>query len=326
MRAFGLWALLLATTHAPLAISGEKMLATEGGGKAFIQQNDEGWFFYNEKIEEEVPEPEPVLPPPPPPPPVAKAPVEPTPAPGPEPMSTAWFRENMQKYEDIAIDDPTPENISRYYYLQRVSMDKAQRFADVAQQVVLSDPYLDESTRRPLSQYGTSAFDKAARDAINSSMRKISDAAGIFFFYNDACDICPKAAEVLSRITAIHGLVVNAVSVDGNPLPNDLFPDFKPDTGQAKSLGINNYPAIYLALPPADLFVLGHSALAINEIEERVLMVAEQNDLITKAEYEKTRPFNDNSIDTTKLQVSEAMLGDPEQLKQYLRKKMENSQ
>jgi conjugal transfer pilus assembly protein TraF len=65
------------------------------------------------------------------------------------PLSTAWFRKNLEKYRDRAIDDPSAENVAAYYYLQRVMMDKAHRFTDVAREVVMSDPFLDENQRRP---------------------------------------------------------------------------------------------------------------------------------------------------------------------------------
>jgi translation initiation factor 2B subunit (eIF-2B alpha/beta/delta family) len=35
-------------------------------------------------------------------------------------------------YRDKAIDDPSPDKVAAYYDLQRVMMDKAQRFADMA--------------------------------------------------------------------------------------------------------------------------------------------------------------------------------------------------
>jgi conjugal transfer pilus assembly protein TraF len=69
--------------------------------------------------------------------------------PGPLPLSAAWFRKNLESYRDRAIDDPSSENVAAYYYLQRVMMDKAHRFTDVAREVVMSDPFLDENQRRP---------------------------------------------------------------------------------------------------------------------------------------------------------------------------------
>ena len=59
----------------------------------------------------------------------------------------------MEHYRDKAIDNPSPENVAAYYYLQRVMMDKAQRFTDMARRVVMSDPLLDENQRRPIATF-----------------------------------------------------------------------------------------------------------------------------------------------------------------------------
>ena len=59
----------------------------------------------------------------------------------------------MEHYRDKAIDNPSPENVAAYYYLQRVMMDKAQRFTDMARRVVMSDPLLDENPRRPIATF-----------------------------------------------------------------------------------------------------------------------------------------------------------------------------
>ena len=46
----------------------------------------------------------------------------------PQPLSSAWLKQNLEHYLNQAIDDPSPENVAAFYYLQRVMMDKAERF------------------------------------------------------------------------------------------------------------------------------------------------------------------------------------------------------
>src|SRR5258706_15714830 len=40
---------------------------------------------------------------------------------GATPLSTAWLRTNIDKYRDAAIDDPTPDNVAIFAYLQRLT-------------------------------------------------------------------------------------------------------------------------------------------------------------------------------------------------------------
>ena len=111
----------------------------------FYGDKERGWFWYEEPISDDEPV-EDVAPPPEPPPPkeikAEQPPAKPAEA---KPLSAEWFRKNMEKYRDKAIDEPTPENVSAYMYLQRVVLDKSEKFAQVTQQVVMSDPVLDET-------------------------------------------------------------------------------------------------------------------------------------------------------------------------------------
>ena len=51
-------------------------------------------------------------------------------------------------------------------------------------------------------------------------------------------------AKELSLIKRRYGATVLPVSVDGQPLANNLFPEFKVDRGQAELIGIPTYPAV----------------------------------------------------------------------------------
>ena len=69
-----------------------------------------------------------------------------------EPMTTEWLRTMLPQLRDAAIDSPTNENVAAYFYAQRIMFDKAQVFSDKAQQVVNSDPLLDEDLRLPFAR------------------------------------------------------------------------------------------------------------------------------------------------------------------------------
>jgi hypothetical protein len=111
-------------------------LRPEAAGFYFREQ--EGWFWY-EREPEPSPEPQPAPPPPQPAPP-EPAPRSATTPEGPKPLSAQWLREHLGEYRDAAIDDPTPQNVALYLYLQRVALDKSSRFAAASQRAVQLDP------------------------------------------------------------------------------------------------------------------------------------------------------------------------------------------
>ena len=80
----------------------------------------------------------------------------------------------MEKYRDKAIDDPTSENVSTYMYLQRVMLDKAEKFADASQKLVMRDAVLDENARRPIATFGAFAKDDMSNRGIQKAAKKLA--------------------------------------------------------------------------------------------------------------------------------------------------------
>ncbi len=176
------------------------------------------------------------------------------------PLSAAWFRKNLESYRDRAIDDPSSENVAAYYYLQRVMMDKAHRFTDVARQVVMADPFLDENQRRPIATFAANETNRLAGIATEQALSAVARRAGILFFFRSDCPYCHIQAPLLAVLEQRFGFNVYAVSLDGKPMPGDLYLDFHTDRGQANLLGVVSTPAMFLMKPPDDLVPLSQGA------------------------------------------------------------------
>ena len=44
-------------------------------------------------------------------------------------LDVAWLRSKIPEYQEVAINNPTRENIARYMYVQRYMLDMGSRFA-----------------------------------------------------------------------------------------------------------------------------------------------------------------------------------------------------
>jgi conjugal transfer pilus assembly protein TraF len=265
--------------------------ALAAGGQDWLKDHERGWFWY-EAIPEEIPEEPQVEPPAPPPtaPPVT-VPEPPKPQ-GPPPLSAQWIRENLEKYQKLAIDNPTPENVAAYLYIQRVMLDKSQRFSEQVKHVVQLDPFLDQGTRRPIASYGGAQFSKETLAARARLMAQIAQQAGIFFFFQGGCGHCEIQAPVLNSMIERYGFVVFPISIDGQPLKNGLFPKYVMDRGQARQLQVIQTPALFLGKPNTrDIIPLGQSTLSRDQLEDRILVAARDAGWITPEEYESTRGF-----------------------------------
>ena len=114
---------------------------------AYRRAAPRGWLWY----EETPAQPKPVPRRPPAPQPAAPARAAQPESTGPEPFSAAWVRQQLPILLDRAMTNPTEENVRAYKYMERVALDMSTNYANMSEQVVRTDPMLDESVRFPIS-------------------------------------------------------------------------------------------------------------------------------------------------------------------------------
>lgn len=274
----------------------------------FYNRDAEGWFWYidPERVEDEKPEPEKPKP-------KSDAPKDKKKErDGPPPLSTAWLRVNLDKFRDLAIDNPTQENVAAYFYLQRYAMDKAQAFAEMARMVVTTDPLLDENTRKPIASFGSMTATREAKENSDELVKRIGEKAGIIFFYHSECSYCEIQVPVLNALKNKFNFAITAISLDGKPMPNGSFPDYKTDTGQAEKLGVMATPAMYLIEPPNKVVNLAQGVISMSEINSRIVTVGGSMGLVSKEEMETTKSSRSDMLMDTSISAAWGM-GEEEQ-------------
>lgn len=207
----------------------------------------------------------------------------------PEPLSSAWLKQNLEKYLNKAIDEPSQENVAAFYYLQRVMMDKAERFTNAARYVVMSDPQLDESVRRPISTFAVNEANHQASVAADQALKAIAAKAGILFFFRSDCRYCHVQAPILAMLERSYGFKIYPVSLDSLPMPNGLFSHFKIDQGQAAMLGVEQTPALFLMKPPKQIVPLSQGVLSLEEATSRILLAAKEAGWLESSQYQTTQ-------------------------------------
>jgi conjugal transfer pilus assembly protein TraF len=269
----------------------------------FFLDKERGWFWREGIIDPLLSKPKKEF---------QEAPVSPQQIPaGQKPLSVAWLRKNLEVYRDQAIDSPSPENVAAYFYLQRLMMDKAHRFTDVAHEVVISDPRLDENVRRPISSFAVQAANRAASRTSQDSLTLIAKSTGILFFFRSDCTYCHLQAPLLKVLEDRYGFKVYPVSLDGLPMPGGLYPEFHHDQGQAAQLGVQATPSIFLLNPPGKVLPLSQGILSLDDLTNRILTVAHTEGLITDAVYDTTRGQNAVSpLSTSSLLTTEGFPSD----------------
>ncbi|MCX7100948.1 MAG: conjugal transfer protein TraF [Methylobacter sp.] len=255
-------------------------------GVSYFSDKQRGWFWYEVQPEPmlkrkaEQPKPQPSLPV------IAtESSVKQKIQEEPEPLSSAWLRKNMETYLNKAIDDPTHENVAAFYYLQRVMMDKAERFTNTARYVVMSDPQLDETVRRPVATYAANEANHQASITADQALKDIAGLAGILFFFRSDCPYCHVQAPILSMLEKAYGFKIYPVSLDGQAMPNGLFGNFRLDHGQAALLGVEQTPALFLMKPPRQIVPISQGALSLEELTSRILLAAKESGWLEGSRY-----------------------------------------
>ena len=271
---------LLPVASIPLLMGLAVLAWADPAGQPFFQGKEEGWFWYKDPKEPPIQEP----PKPMPPVPVA------TRSKAPESLSVEWLRQQLPVLLDRAIDNPTRENVEAYLYAQRLAMDKSQRFSEISQRVVYSDPFLDENNRVPIASFAKSSFLNGIDQAADAGLKHLATVAGLWVFFDSRCQHCRVHAETIEAMRKKHGFVVKYISLDGKGLPN--IPAWVPDQGQSRTLNVRMTPTTVLVAPPNHFLVVSQGMMAQSQLEERMLVAAESEDLLPQAMLADVRRYD----------------------------------
>lgn len=242
-------------------------------------------------------------------------------------LSTAWLRENLPRFQDAALDDPTPQNIEILALMNRLAIDRADRLATGMELLAQTNPVLDASSSAPTSTIGRAAMDEATRKARQDAFAKIGQRAGLYYFFRHDCPFCHKQNPVLRSFAEAAGLEVLPISLDGLPMPDGSYPDFVVDQGQARGLGVEVTPTLALVVPGQPPRILAQGVRSIPELEARLLANAVSMNLISAHEHAMatrgtdTRLFTGEGLRSTDLNAAAA---DPERLLSLLRSAVPN--
>lgn len=207
-----------------------------------------------------------------------------------ESFSTAWIRENLPRLRDKAIDEPTDENVTAYLALQRLAVERADRFAQVSQMVTNNNPLLDENNNYPVSSVGAALARDRAEEAKVSVISSLSGRVGIWFFFRSDCPYCHASLPVLQMLAAQTGIRILPISLDGPNLEGSVFTDYVIDNGQGTELNVTQTPTFYLVdTKDRRKVLLGEGYMALPIMLDRIISQAYYYKWITPEAYASTR-------------------------------------
>ncbi|MGN1394047.1 MAG: conjugal transfer protein TraF, partial [Succinivibrionaceae bacterium] len=199
-------------------------------GKSFIDDKSRGWFWYeiNSSTEDEAPENKELN-------------IDLT-----KNYSAQELKELIPKALEYALDNPEPKFVLQYFYLQKLALDKSEKFAQVSKSIPLLDASYDEMSKR---EYNRDAMFIVNNEKLQSNLKNInefSDKFGIIFVYKGNCQYCRLAIPQVQFLKSL-GFKIIGISIDGVYLDKDIFIKSLTVPNAQMEFGINSVPSFIVA-------------------------------------------------------------------------------
>lgn len=182
------------------------------------------------------------------------------------------FRKELKRREDIAIMQPTTENIKAYLEMNQMMQQKGAYFADAWRRVVWQNPQYDYSVQNPTNNAAIRVKNESHDVDVNTQMAKIARENGFIFFFRSDCRYCHAMSPVLKQLAQQFNIELLPVSIDGAGLPD--FPNYIDGRRQAAAWGVETVPALFIASKKTgDRAAIGFGVMSVSEILNRVFVL-----------------------------------------------------
>lgn len=228
----------------------------------WIDRKAEGWAWYEDlKKEEEKSEIIPVQPIPVA---VVKQPLTPS-------DELSQVKKEMENSLAEAVLRPTTESVGQYMEMQKKWVDQSGVFAQAWARVLLEKPFLDETTRTPVSQYGIQVQKKIIQERKETVIKQLAKDHGLFFFYEGKKQTSAAFALVVKAFAQRYQWEVFAVSLDKTKLEG--FKNNQQDNGISRAFNVETAPSLYVVNPKThEVIPIAFGLITVEQIENNLLL------------------------------------------------------
>jgi len=205
-------------------------------------------------------------------------------------LNSKWLKENMPMLLTQAMDNPTPENLSRFYTAQRLMLDISTRFSDKSKDYFLKNPMMSEKRRQPVEKVALDAHRTVVEKNQQSVIKDIFTKSGLFFFFQSTCQFCHEESQILQFMQNYYSVDILPVSMDGRPLQNGLFQDFSvPNAQIIGQFKIREVPTIFLVSKDGSSAQrISEGMISADELKNTIILAAKGMKLIDDVAFQST--------------------------------------
>jgi conjugal transfer pilus assembly protein TraF len=166
----------------------------------------------------------------------------------------------LEYYENLAVSNPTEENLYYYYNILDVARKKALLFTMQAMHIWQKYPELSTARDYPTVMPGIQAKYEAMGQEVNSYIVGKRYDYGLIVFVSSRCPYCKVQLNAVREFVNYYGWEVKVVDIDY-------------DKRAVSSFGIEVVPSIILVSKRSgDWFPLSSGVVTVDEIKERIYL------------------------------------------------------
>lgn len=176
-------------------------------------------------------------------------------------MKPSEIRKLREKALEIAVSNPTYENVKELYRLHVYMLKRARKFQEMATLVAMTDPEVSAyGGVIPVSKMGRDIYFGIKRENIYRKILSYKDRAGLLIAVTETCPYC----KAFKRIVDLYLIPETGWSVK--------YVDINENPGFARNLGIRSVPDIFLVVMDEKPFVMriGTGYMAYDMLLERI--------------------------------------------------------
>lgn len=108
---------------------------------------------------------------------------------------------------------------------------------------------------------------------LTRAVSQIAKRDGLFFFFRSDCPYCHADLPVLRTLQLTTGIRIVPITMNGQGIDDNLFPDYLIDSGQARRLGVTVTPTFFLVQPPnmAAIVPIGQGYMTLRQLETEIV-------------------------------------------------------
>lgn len=182
------------------------------------------------------------------------------------------MRQELKRREDLAVMNPSEENLKDYLVLWQMAQEKGAVFADAWQRVVWQNPDLDYAQRSPVNNAALRIHQDAQSQHEEEQLRMLARDHGLIFFFRSDCPYCHAMAPTVRMLADKYGIEVLGVSLDGRGM--EAFPHPADGRTQAAAWGVERVPALFIgSKKTGDRAPIGFGMLSLSEMVSRIFVL-----------------------------------------------------